>query len=196
MTAATPPRCAVPPEGRAAEAAARVAAVVPRLETERLVLRAPRIEDLRLWTEMMCGPGSEGLGGPLSAEAAYSAFCVYAAGWLLHGHGLWSVDRRDDGVLIGFVPLGLEWPDEEPELGWMFAEDARGQGYATEAAAAARDHGATLLAHFVSYIDPFNTGSKAVAARLGARLEPGETLDGAEVWRHVSHHASSRGGAA
>ena len=63
--------------------------------------------------------------------------------WSLLGYGYWAVERREDGAMIGQIGFadfkrdmapGIE---DLPEMGWMFAREASGQGYATEAAAAA-----------------------------------------------------------
>lgn len=179
-------RCTHRPEGAAAEAARRHRDALTVLETERLVLRAPTLEELPLWTALHAGPDGHHLGGPLDAEAAWEAFCVYVAGWLLHGHGLWTVERKADRATIGFVLIGLEWADEEPELGWLLAPEARGHGFAAEAAAAARDHGIAMLSGLVSYIDADNAPSGGVARRLGAMLDKAESLRlGVDVWRHI-----------
>lgn len=191
----TGPRCLQPPTGSAAARSAALRAAAPCLSTERLTLRPPVVADFDLWATLLSGPDSEGLGGPIAREEAWAEFCVYAAGWLLHGHGLWSVEC--DGALIGFVTLGLEWEDEEPELGYLFATDARGRGFATEAARAARDHALTLLGPgaFVSYIDPGNARSIRVAERLGAQRDAdAEARLGpdVQVWRHALRHGGGR----
>jgi RimJ/RimL family protein N-acetyltransferase len=86
---------------------------------------------------------------------------------------------------VGFVLIGFEPGDLEPELGWLFLPAAEGQGYAAEAATAARHHALSVLGlpSLVSYIDPANDRSARLAARLGARRD-GE-VDGADVWRHA-----------
>ncbi|MEL6206451.1 MAG: GNAT family N-acetyltransferase [Pseudomonadota bacterium] len=182
-------RCLQPPEGKAAEFAAGLSAHVPELETARLRLRAPRVADCPLWTAIW--QGAEAEGPAISDEHGWEEFCVYTAGWLLHGHGLWSVESKSDGVLVGFVLLGLEWGDEEPELGWAFAPEARGQGFATEAAAAARDYAMALLGGAVSYIDTANTASARVAERLGARID-GLIDDDVQVFRHTAAQREAR----
>ena len=180
----TPPRCTHPPKGPAAQAARNYRAILPRLETARLHLRAPQIEDLPAWTALFTGPDAHLLGGPHTDEEAWEAFCVYTAGWLLHGHGAFAVVRKSDETTLGFVLIGLEWGDEEPELGWFFLPEHRGHGYATEAAAAARSLGLSLYGPggLVSYIDPDNAASNALAARLGA-IRDG-SLHGSNRWRH------------
>jgi len=182
-------RCTRPPTGLAAEAAQANRASIPVIETERLRLHAPTIEDLQVWTAICTDPG--GPFGPMSDEEAWTEFAYYTGGWLLYGHGLFAVMRKSDRRTIGFVHLGLEWDDREPELGWMLAKDARGQGYATEAAQAARDWALQLLPGFVSYVDPANGPSNRVAERLGATRDSAEEAaieaeDGAltHVWRH------------
>ncbi|MEL6337100.1 MAG: GNAT family N-acetyltransferase [Pseudomonadota bacterium] len=176
-------RCTQAPQGAAAAAAVRHRAALPALETPRLRLRVPVMADLPLWTRIFASEEATQFGGPFDAEEAWANFSTYVAGWLLHGHGLWSVERRSDGALIGFVHLGLEWGDAEPELGWMFAPEARGQGYAAEAASAARDFGFDLLDTFVSCIDQTNAPSARLAARLGA-VPDASPYAGVNVWRH------------
>jgi len=161
-------RCLQPPSGEAAAAAARHRAALPVLETARLRLRAPRMEDLPLWTAIWTAPDCH---VRMTEERAWEEFCVYAAGWLLHGHGAWALERREDGARVGFVLLGLEWGDAAPEIGWAIAREARGQGYAAEAARAVQAHAAALLGEeaALSYIDAANAASIRVAERVGAR---------------------------
>lgn len=182
-------RCTHAPQGAAAMAAQAIRDRIPRLETERLILRAPETRDFPAWAAIHAADKSGFIGGPTPPERAFSEFSVYIACWLLHGHGLWSVELREDQKLLGFVHLGLEWEDYEPELGWMFLPEARRQGYATEAATAAREHALGLLGAgaFVSYVNPANTPSSRLAARLGAARDANtETAisDELQVWRH------------
>jgi RimJ/RimL family protein N-acetyltransferase len=184
----TLPRALQPPVGPAAEAAAAHRAALPALETARLVLRAPRVEDAPLWIAIWKGPDSP---EPATEEHAWEEFCGYVAGWLLHGHGLWAVERKADAALIGFVLLGLEWEDLEPEIGWALAPEARGRGYATEAAAAVQAHALALIGPgaVVSYIAEGNEASARVAEKIGARRV--ENYD--ETTRVYRHGASLEG---
>jgi RimJ/RimL family protein N-acetyltransferase len=188
----------VPPEGPAAEVVAALAARLPVLETPRLVLRAPALADFDAYAAILCGPDTAHLGGPFDREAAWGDFCTYVAGWLLRGSGLWTVTLRDSGAVLGFVLVGMEYGDAEPELGYLFTEAAQGHGYATEAAAAARDHALDALAlpSLVSYVAPEHDRSAAVARRLGARrdgaAERAFADDPVQVWRYA---ATGSGGA-
>lgn len=177
-------RCLQPPEGAAATAAARHCAPLPRLETARLLLRAPVLADCATWAEIWSGPDQA---TPMTPERAWEEFCVYVAGWLLHGHGLWAVERKADRVLVGFVLLGLEWEDAEPEIGWGLTAAHRGRGYATEAAAAVRAHALALLGdgRVVSCVDANNAASAAVAQRIGGvRDAAASAAADCDIFRH------------
>ena len=183
MTALIHPWTA-PTSPEAEALAASIRALIPRIDTTRLTLRAPQKSDFTVWAEIFCTDRAEHIGGPVSQDAAWFDFCLNRANWLLRGHGMWTVEDRHHQVL-GFVLIGLEPGDQEPELGYLFAAAGEGQGYATEAATAARDHALTRLRlpALVSYIAPANARSRAVARRLGAT--PDGDIDGCEIWRHA-----------
>jgi RimJ/RimL family protein N-acetyltransferase len=104
-----------------------------------------------------------------------------------HGYGLWVVERRADGQVIG--DCGLEWQSVDgvdlPELGYDLRRDAWGHGYATEAARAVRDHafGPLDLTRLVSVIRQVNTRSAAVARRVG--MHHASSLQRGPVVYHV-----------
>ena len=172
-----------PTAGNASDFASALANRLPLLETERLRLRAPTLEDFPVWAQILCGPAGPHLGGPFTREEAFTEFCAVTGMWLLRGHGLWSVEDATE-TLLGFVHLGFEPGDQEPELGFLFSEGAEGKGYAQEAARALKDHALNelVMPSLVSYVDPANTRALRLAERLGASREA--DLDGATVWRH------------
>ena len=180
-----------PIPGPAADFAGLLSARIPVLETARTRLRAPRLSDMDAWTEVLCGPATEHLGGPFTRDAAFAEFATTTALWLLRGHGLWTVEARD-GQVLGFVLIGFEPGDEEPELGYLFRPIAQGQGLACEAAIAARDFALKTLRlpSLVSYVAVDNAPSNALAARLGACADG--ALSGCTIWRH---HPSPQQGA-
>lgn len=189
-----PHEIAIP--GAAADFAASLSAQLPVIETERLRLRAPQLPDFDAWAEIFTGPAGPHLGGPFSRDEAFTEFAATCGLWLLRGHGLWTVEPKAGGAPLGFVLIGFEPGDQEPELGYLFRLAAEGQGYATEAATALRDHafGALGMGRLVSYIDPANAESVNVARRLGARRTA--DFDGAEVWVHQmpdTRHTARRG---
>jgi RimJ/RimL family protein N-acetyltransferase len=173
-----------PIPGPAADFAVVLAAQLPVIETARLRLRAPRLSDFDAWAEIFTGPAGPHLGGPFDRDDAFTEFAATCGLWLLRGHGVWTVEPKTDGDVLGFVLIGFEPGDQVPELGYLFRPAVEGRGYATEAARALRDHavGPMGLKDLVSYIDPENARSIRVAERLGAVLA-GE-FDGAQVWVH------------
>lgn len=180
----------IPVAPAAARFAETLRAALPELRTDRCILRAPRLEDAPLWVSLMV-PDTDGhLGGPHTEAEAFAEFAAYMGNWLLRGHGPWTVTDHA-GRVLGFVLVGVEPGDQAPELGWLFLSEARGQGYATEAAAAARDHALNALGlpDLVSYIDPTNAASRRVAERLGARLDGTITDPGSDAWAEIWRHA-------
>ena len=113
-------------------------ALVPRLTTARTMLRAVTPSDFPMYADIMAGPAGRFMGGPYARDEAWWDFAQLASGWLLHGHGGWAIERAADARHLGFVLLGLEPGDLEPELGFMLAPDAAGQGFAREAAEAVK----------------------------------------------------------
>ncbi len=179
-----------PIPGPAAGFAASLRGALPVLRTERCILRAPVLEDAPHWIAIMVPDAQGHLGGPHTEAEAFTEFAAYVGSWLLRGHGLWTVTDHSDRVL-GFVVVGMEPGDQVPELGWLFLPEARGQGLATEAAAAALDHALRVsrLPDLVSYIDPTNAASRRVAERLGARLDGTITDPGSDAWAEIWRHA-------
>ncbi len=186
--------------GPAADFAAALTGQLPVLETARLRLRAPQLTDFDAWAEVFCGPAGAHLGGPFDRDEAFTEFTATCGLWLLRGHGLWTVESKAGGEVLGFVLIGFEPGDQAPELGYLFRSAAEGHGYATEAATALRDHAFSTLRmdRLVSYIDPANRRSQRVAERLQARRVADH--DGSQVWLHrpvglaeVSGHTETAG---
>ena len=167
----------------------------PVLGTDRLDLRAPTAEDWPHWRSLMASPRSAFIGGPQDEELAWRSFCHIIGHWVVRGFGLFVICDRASGVPFGMAgpwfPAG--WP--EPEIGWNLWTDAvEGQGFATEAARAARDfaYGKLGWTTAVSYISADNTRSLALARRLGASFEgDGVVRDTpCQVWRHPDAEAA------
>ncbi|MEV7971352.1 GNAT family N-acetyltransferase [Sphaerisporangium sp. NPDC088356] len=154
------------------------------LETERLVLRRWREEDLKPFAEMNADPEvMEHFPATLSRAESDAMAGRIEAGLEEHGFGLWVVEVRDSGLFAGFT--GLVWQRFEAhftpavEVGWRLAREAWGHGYATEAATAALDHGfgPAGLAEVVSMTVPANVRSQAVMRRLGMTRDPRDDFE-------------------
>lgn len=147
---------------------------IPKLTTSRLILRAPVADDFTAFEQLWASPRSTGMGGPYGKRDAWGIFCHDVAQWHLFGHGALMVDLNATGECIGQVEINHGPLFPEKELGWLLYEGHEGQGYATEAAGALRDWAFETLGlnTLVSYVDPDNVRSGAVAKRLGAILDP------------------------
>lgn len=162
----------IPSNDPAAAFGAKLRAALPVLPTARLRLRAPQIEDFPHYAEILASPGGRFIISDGSRENAWVDFAQLTGSWLLRGHGIWAVERQTDDEVLGFVLLGFEIGDHEPELGYMFRKAFEGQGYAQEAGEAALAHGLANLPSLVSTIDADNERSKRLAMRLGGVRDP------------------------
>src|SRR5262245_22007832 len=90
-----------------------------------------------------------------------------------YGFGLWRVERRSDGLLLGMC--GLLRRDNLPDvdIGYAYLPEAWGQGYAIEAAEATVHHGAAKfgLRRLIGVVSVGNAGSIRVLEKLGMRFE-------------------------
>ena len=143
-----------------------------QLETPRLLLRVPRIDDLDPWAEMMADEETARfIGGVAPRAVTWRMLMTMIGAWHAAGFAMFSVIEKSSGRWIGrvgpWMPEG--WPGTE--VGWALARPYWGRGYAPEAAAAsgnwAFDHlGWTSVIHS---IDPGNVSSQAVARKLGSQ---------------------------
>jgi RimJ/RimL family protein N-acetyltransferase len=156
------------------------------LETERLILRMFREDDLEQYAGICSDPEVVrylGEGQTLDRAGAWRQMAMILGHWKLRGFGLWAVEERGSGKLVGrigfFEPEG--WPDFE--VGWVLGREHWGKGYATEGARRALAYAFEEMGrdHVISLIRPENGGSIRVAERLGERLEGRMELYGHEV---------------
>lgn len=148
----------------------------PTLETERLLLRAWRREDLEPYFQILQEPDVfRFFGKPLGLEECWRRLNASVGSWVLNGFGGWAVTRKDDGKLLGMAALFTAWRDlepqfaDEPEMGWIFATEAHGKGYAGEATRAILDWAEANIAPspIWAIISPGNESSFNLAERLG-----------------------------
>lgn len=165
--------------------------VIPTLETERLILRAPCEADLDAETAFYASDRAIHVGGPLPREQVWRMLAAFLGHWVMRGYGFWGITDKASGEYLGRTGLWFPegWP--EREIGWSLMEGAEGRGVALEAATAAREYAYSTLGwdSAISLIAPGNSRSVALAERLGARFDYdydhprfGKTL----VYRHPS----------
>ncbi|WP_376099961.1 GNAT family N-acetyltransferase [Roseomonas sp. CCTCC AB2023176] len=161
---------------------------IPTLVTERLTLRAPVEADFPAYAALMASARATCMGGPFDRRVAWGMFCHDLACWRLYGHGALMLAVRATGECVGGVSISHGPLFPEKELGWQVYEGNEGRGYATEGARALRDWAARTLGlrGLVSYVDPRNHRSAAVAERLGAVLDPAAPKQDPDdlVYRH------------
>jgi len=120
-----------------------------------------------------------------------------------HGYGLWALELRETGELVGFTGLAVTTFDAHftpaVEVGWRLARPAWGKGYAGEAARAALAFGFEQagLDEVVSFTTVANARSRAVMERIGMAHDPAEDFDhpgiptGHPQRRHVLYRISA-----
>ena len=151
------------------------------METPRLILRKWRKED---FDELVAATNTPAvmrwIGGVKDPQALRDRLSTRFVEWQeTHGFTFWAVERKEDGALLGFS--GLKIADDEGcsvqgeyEIGWRFREDAWGQGYAREAAAAALDDAFHRIGadRVVSFTVEGNSPSWGLMRRLGMTRRP------------------------
>jgi RimJ/RimL family protein N-acetyltransferase len=158
------------------------------LQTERLVLRPPVPEDAEELAPMYADPEVMryvGDGTTLTQEQTERSVHRMMRAWETDGFGLFTTVRQEDEAVIGRVGL-IVWNPEtwqvtragadgptELEVGYTLGRPYWGQGYATEAAGAARDYALNGLGadRLIALIIHGNTASEKVARKLGLEHE-------------------------
>jgi RimJ/RimL family protein N-acetyltransferase len=164
------------------------------IETERLRLRRWRDSDLPMlarWNadaRFMRHMGR----GPLSSDESAAALLRYQRHWAKHGFGIFAVEDRATGALIGRAGPQFHrlWP-ADPEVGWGFDPEWWGKGLATEAGAACVKWAFRNLeiSRLVSITTRENVASRRVMEKLGFSLFD-EVVD---LMLHVSLLVHARG---
>jgi ribosomal-protein-alanine N-acetyltransferase len=150
---------------------------IPELTTARLRLRGFRDADRAAFAVMNADPAvMEHFPGTLDRAASDAMLDRIRDRWAADGHGLWAVERLEDGAFLGFTGIARLAYLEQPEVGWRFVPSAWGQGYATEAAEAAVAFGFGELGipEIVSVTTVGNQRSMAVMRRLGMTRDPAD----------------------
>jgi RimJ/RimL family protein N-acetyltransferase len=176
---------------------------IPELATARLQLRGWRDDDRPAFAVLNADPQVMAhFPARLDRSTSDDLVDRFVAHWAEHGLGLWAVERRTDGRLLGFTGLSVPGFDAHftpaVEVGWRLVRDAWGQGYATEAARAALRFGFETLGlqEIVSFTVPANAPSRRVMERIGMTHDPGDDFDhprlppGHGLRRHVLYRLS------
>lgn len=145
------------------------------LTTPRLILRAHTAADFpaccTLWADPVV---TRFIGGrPSTQEEVWSRILRYAGHWQLLGYGYFLAIDRQNGALVGEFGLADFYRDitpsfgDTPEAGWVMLPGFQGRGLAQEALEAVLNWADHTMPRTVCMIDPDNTPSLKLAAKLG-----------------------------
>lgn len=174
---------------------------VPTLETERLLLRAWRADDVGAYARIIRHPEALrhwGAGALYRAKRAAAALIAAVSDiearrallamerhWQRHGFGSWAVEEKDSGALIGSIGLTqLEaWTADQAsvEVGWLLARSAWGRGFAQEAGRASLGYAFHQLG--LSRVVLVSAAANARSERTAQRL--GMTFVGRTRWKGI-----------
>jgi len=148
----------------------------PVARTARLVLRRLTEADGAFYCRLANDPdwlrniGDRNV--PTPAAAAKFIRTKTLPGYEALGFGMYLVARKDDGKPLGLAGLVQRDTLPGPDLGFAFLPEARGQGYALEAARAVVEHARTLgIERLLAIVSPHNTASSRLLEKLGFKQQ-------------------------
>jgi RimJ/RimL family protein N-acetyltransferase len=176
-----------------------------RLDTERLLMRPWRESDRGPFAELNADPKTlVFFPSTLTRQESDALADRIEARFAEYGYGLWAIEVKQSGQFIGFTglsPLREDVPNGGGmEIGWRLARHAWHQGYATEAARAARDAAfdGIGLTELWSMTAVLNTPSQAVMRRIGmtetTRFDHPGVPAGNPLKPHVMYHLAKKPG--
>jgi RimJ/RimL family protein N-acetyltransferase len=156
---------------------------VPGILTRRLRLRGWREGDVELMTAIYAEPEVVRYLRPLDLDGTRQQLSRFVDHWKEHGFGLWAVEDRASGRLIGRIGLVHhdDWTETsyDAEVGWTLERATWSRGLATEGGAAALRFGFETkgMERIISIAHRENVASQRVMEKLGLKRE------GATNWR-------------
>ncbi len=147
----------------------------PLLETNRLILRHPREEDLEQAYALGSNPDVMRYirpDGALDLEGTRDEL-RYRMEFNRRKLGYWVVETRDTGAFVGWMALRYMDKSTDVEIGFRFGPAHWGNGYATEAGARVLWYGfwELQLPEIFAVAMPANGASLRVLEKLGMHLE-------------------------
>ena len=161
-----------------------MSSAVPKIGTERLILRQWRESDRGVFARMNCDPAvMEHFPALLTRQESDALVDRAQAHLQQYGFGPWAAEIRESGAFIGFISLFI--PRFEAsftpcvEIGWRLAREHWGKGLAIEGARAVVRHGFQVqgLRELVSFTVPENLRSLRVMQKLGMTRDPLDDFD-------------------
>lgn len=171
------------------------------IETPRLILKVPTLEEFAPWCAYMADEeAARFIGKVQPPSVVWRSICSIIGSWQQTGLGFFSVFEKSSGRWVGrlgpWAPHG--WPGNE--VGWGVIRDVWGKGYAFEGSMAAMDYAVDVL-HWddiIHSIHPDNVASQKLAARLGSvnrgpgRMPPPYENDPIDLWGQTADEWRAR----
>lgn len=162
-----------------------IAVPIPRLETERLILREWQHGDLEPYADFVANEEMmRYLGGQTTDRSgAWRQIATLVGHWAMRGHGFWALEEKETGDFVGRV--GVWEPEGWPatEVGWSIMPQHHRKGFAAEAGYASAKWGFETLGleSIISVIHPDNVASIGVAKKIGETFDHTTELLGMPV---------------
>jgi RimJ/RimL family protein N-acetyltransferase len=174
---------------------------VPRITTERLLLRELRVSDFDLYAEHMTDPVALQYMTPLEdRRAAWRLFSSLTGTWMLTGAGWWAIELHATGETVGIVggffrETTLGFANAPLELGWSVYRPFWRRGFGREAAAAALAAGFArhAVSRAIAHIHPMNVASIRVSEAIGMHCEGEVDFYGGSSVRYAITRGAQRG---
>ena len=149
------------------------------ITTERLILRQWRQSDFEPFAQLNADPRvREYFLGVLTRQESDRELVGFSHHIDTCGWGSWAVSLRQTDEFIGFIGLDevyFKMPFFPAiDIGWRLSFNHWGQGYATEGAQAALQHGFNVLGlkEIVAYTAKQNYRSRHVIEKIGMQYDP------------------------
>jgi len=144
------------------------------LQTQRLSLREMEPDDADFILEQLTDPSflaNIGDRGVRDHDSARAYIDRWRANYARDGYGLWLVELRETGEVIGMAGIVRRDTLPSPDIGYALLPRHWSKGYAVEACAAVRDHAmqALGLPELLAIVSPGNAASVRVLERIGLR---------------------------
>ena len=125
-----------------------------------------------------------GDGSPLTLDEAERWLEVTADNYATRGYGMFALEDRASGEVVGFVGIVHPGGQAEPEVKYAFARERWGRGLATEAVSGVVAYGASQhgITRMIATVAPGNAASQRVLAKAGfVPGEPRQESDGSQT---------------
>jgi RimJ/RimL family protein N-acetyltransferase len=165
---------------------------VPALRTQRLHLRAHRLDDFdalhRMWVDPLVHRYI--VPEPPSREQNWSRLIRYAGHWSMLGYGFWVAIENETGHIVGELGFADFHRDIDPpfgrriEMGWILSSPYHGRGFGTEALGAVIAWGEKNLENqqWACIVSPENVASLRLASRFGFQKAHETIYHGDAAW--------------